>query len=212
MDGLSGVASGMAVISLSLQLVQSINQIRNKIHQIRGAAAEVERLVRLPDLLSTLLDDVRQIMEYQSSRSADAIPMPSMTIFDCLKGCERQIEPLAKMIREYGRYETNLDSRITKLRKNAKIGLKAKDIAGFEGRVQQDFNRLSTALTLNNIRQYVDSFFAYAFLTLPTVLTHVGCMPSIYSCIGRQLLRRGACIPTLASEQLIKQRMYRVLT
>ena len=155
MDGLSGVASGMAVISLSLQLIQSIDAIRTKIQHVKGAPAEVERLARLLGVLGALLDDVRQMLEYQSSCGVDSIPMPSLTIFDCLKGCEAQIEPLMQMVQDYERREKDADSKIARLRTNAKIGFKAKDIAGFEERIQQEVNRLNMALTINNTRQYV---------------------------------------------------------
>jgi hypothetical protein len=156
MDGLSGVASGMAVISLSLQLIQSIDMIRTKIRLVKGASAEVERLARILGSLGALLDDVHQIMEYQSSSGVETIPVPSMTIFDCLKGCEGQIEPLIQMIKEYSRQETGLGTKCARLRRDDKIGFKAKDVAGIEDRIQQEIDRLNMALTINNTRQYVE--------------------------------------------------------
>jgi hypothetical protein len=192
MDGLSGVASGIAVISLSLQLVQSIDQIKTKIRHVRGAPAEVGRLTRVLDLLRALLDDVRQMMEYQTSRVGDAIPMPSMTIFDCLKGCEEQIEPLVQIVRDYEQRETDSASKLAKLRRNVKVGFRASDITGFEDRIQREVNRLNMALTLNNTRQYAEIFCA--LFTLSTDLTHIGCMPSIYSCITKQIVPEKTCV------------------
>jgi hypothetical protein len=151
MDGLSGVASGMAVISLSLQLVQSVNTIRTQIRHVKDAPAEVERLSSVLGSLGALLDDVRGMMEVQSSSGVEAVPLPSMTIFDCLKGCEQQIQPLLQIMRGYEQRDAG--SKIATLRKNAKMGFKAKDITDIEDRIQREINRLNMALTINNTRQ-----------------------------------------------------------
>lgn len=157
MDGLSAVGSGIAVISLSIQLVQSIDTIRTAIRRAKSASAEIERLARQLEVLKALLEDVRQMIEYQSSCGIDAMPMPSATIFDCLKGCERGIEPIVKLLSAYGQRAASSDSKTARLRRDMRLGLKTTDIAGFEDRIQQEVTRLNMALTINNTRQYVDA-------------------------------------------------------
>jgi hypothetical protein len=62
MEALSGVASGMAVASLSIQLVQLIGTIKAFIRDVRGAPEELERLAELLDRLNALLEDTRDAM------------------------------------------------------------------------------------------------------------------------------------------------------
>lgn len=61
MEALSGAASGMAVISLSIQLIQSVDKIRTFIRNVKGASAELERLAELLARLAAVLDDVRNL-------------------------------------------------------------------------------------------------------------------------------------------------------
>jgi len=91
MEALSGVASGMAVASLSIQLVQSIGTIKAFIRDVRGAPKELERLAELLDRLNALLEDTRNVMEWQTSLQGQHFPAPSMTIFNCLKSCETSL-------------------------------------------------------------------------------------------------------------------------
>jgi hypothetical protein len=51
MEALSGVASGVAIASLSTQLVQSIGTIKTFIRNVKDAPKELDRLV---DLLGRL--------------------------------------------------------------------------------------------------------------------------------------------------------------
>lgn len=61
MEPLSGVASGMAVVSLSLQLIQSVDKIRTFIGNVKGAAKELERLAGLLCRLAAILEDTRNL-------------------------------------------------------------------------------------------------------------------------------------------------------
>lgn len=133
MDGLSGVASGMAVVSLSLQLIQSIGTIKNFVRDVKGASKELQRLIELLDRLNALLQDVRDIMERQTSLQGQQFPAPSMTIFSCLKSCEASIQPLYDLIEKYSKVPDG-SSRLLRVKEDIKFGFKTKDIAGIEER------------------------------------------------------------------------------
>ena len=61
MEALSGVASGMAVGSLSIQLIESVSKIRAFIKNVKGAPVELERLEELLARLAAVLQDVRSL-------------------------------------------------------------------------------------------------------------------------------------------------------
>lgn len=61
MEPLSGIASGMAVVSLSLQLIQSVDTIRTFIRNVKEAEKELERLASLLTRLAAILEDTRNL-------------------------------------------------------------------------------------------------------------------------------------------------------
>jgi heme exporter protein D len=65
MEALSGAASGIAVVSLAIQLLQSVRTMKTFIRDIEGVSKELEHLADLLDRLGALLDDVRNTMERQ---------------------------------------------------------------------------------------------------------------------------------------------------
>jgi hypothetical protein len=76
MDGLSGTASGIAVVSLTFQIVESISKLRNFFESIKTAPKDIARIVEnlqqlssvlsttqaMPsDLVSTCMDKIRSL-------------------------------------------------------------------------------------------------------------------------------------------------------
>jgi hypothetical protein len=150
MEALSGVASGMAVTSLSIQLVQSIGTIKAFIRGVRGASKELERLAELLDRLNALLGDVRDIMERQMVLQDQHFPPPSMMIYNSLKSCEISLQSLHNVVKKYTVAHGRNASGLKRLKGDIKFGFKTKDIADFEARIQRDIDYLHAALGLNN--------------------------------------------------------------
>jgi hypothetical protein len=150
MEALSGVASGMAVASLAIQLVQSVRTVKTFIRDVKGASKELERLVELLDRLGALLDDVRNLMERQISLQGQHFPAPSMTIFNCLKSCEASLESLHSIIEKYMKSQSGNVSAMSKLKDDIKFGFKKKDIVDFEVRIQREIEYLQASLNLNS--------------------------------------------------------------
>jgi hypothetical protein len=152
MEALSGAASGIAVVSLSIQLLQSVGTIKSFIQDVKGASKELERVVALLDRLNALLEDVRDVMERQTLLQGQHFPAPSQTVFDALKSCEGVLESLQSIV---GKYQKSLNynaSAMMKLKSDIKFSFKAKDIAGFEIKIQWEIDTLHTALGLNSTR------------------------------------------------------------
>ncbi|KAH8732309.1 hypothetical protein GQ44DRAFT_177105 [Phaeosphaeriaceae sp. PMI808] len=150
MEALSGVASGMAVASLSIQLIESIGTIKTFIGDVKGASKELERLSELLDQLGALLGDVKDVMERQTSLQGHHFPAPSVTIFNCLKNCESSLQLLNGTVEKYKGAQSGNTSAIVRLKSDIEFGFKMKDIAGFEVRIERDINYLQTALATNS--------------------------------------------------------------
>jgi len=134
MDPLSGVASVFAVASLALQLIQTVDTVKTFVKDVKGASKELERLAELLDRLGALLQDVRELMERQTS--LEHFPVPSNTIFACLKSCETSLGLLEDVVKKYGKVRGSNPSAVKRWKDDLKLAFEAKDIATFELRIQ----------------------------------------------------------------------------
>jgi hypothetical protein len=149
MEALSGAASGIAVVSLTIQLIQSVALIREFIKDVKGASKELQRLVGKLELLNALLEDVQKALEQQSSLQGMHFPAPSMAIFKCLQDCEESIHPLVDVVKKLSLPQPQSSSSTARLKSEIKLGLKTKEITTFETRIQHDINLLTTSLSVN---------------------------------------------------------------
>lgn len=149
MEALSGVASGIAVVSLAIQLVDCVGRIKTLIRNVKDAQKELERLVDLLERLQALLEDVRALMERQISLEAQHFPTPSATIFRCLKSCEKTLEPLQAIIDEHMPSKSKASTSMNRLKSGLRIGFKTKDIQDFEMRIEREINFLHASLGAN---------------------------------------------------------------
>jgi hypothetical protein len=150
MEALSGVASGIAVVSLALQLIQSIVAIRAFVRDVKDAPKELERLVDKLEQLEALLEEARKILEQQLSLQGLPFPAPSLAIFTCLHGCEKSLQPLVDIVQRFTTpSKSQMGLTAAKFRNEIKLGMKTKEIATLETRIQQDIDLLSTTLVMN---------------------------------------------------------------
>ncbi|CAN9176259.1 unnamed protein product [Alternaria alternata] len=149
MEALSGAASGIAVVSLTIQLIQSVALIREFIKDVKGASKELHRLVGKLELLNALLENVQNVLEQQSSLSGMHFPAPSVAIFKCLQGCEDSIQPLVDIVKKLSLPQSQSSSSTARLKSEIKLGLKTKEITTLETRIQHDIDLLDTSLSVN---------------------------------------------------------------
>jgi hypothetical protein len=149
MEALSGAASGIAVVSLTIQLIQSVALIREFIKDVKSASKELHRLVGKLELLNALLEDAHKVLEQQSSLSGMHFPAPSMAIFKCLQDCERSIQPLVDVVKKLSLPQSQSSSSTARLKSEIKLGLKTKEITTLETRIQHDIDLLDTSLSVN---------------------------------------------------------------
>ena len=63
MDGLSAAASGIAVASLAIQLVDSVREIRRFFRTLKDAPEELHRLLDLLEHMELMLDKIGKLVE-----------------------------------------------------------------------------------------------------------------------------------------------------
>jgi hypothetical protein len=146
MDPLSGAASVIAVASLALQLLQSVDTVKAFVRDIQSVSKELARLAELLTRLAALLQDVRDVMERQTS--LHYFPQPSNTIFACLKSCEESLGLLKDVVKRYDKGQSKT-SAFRKFQDDFKLVFKMKDIAIFETRIQREIDGLHAALGMN---------------------------------------------------------------
>jgi uncharacterized protein YoxC len=143
---MDGADSIIAIISLAIQLIQSVDTVRTFVRDVKGASKELERLVELLDRLSALLQDVRRVIEQQTS--LPQFPLPLNGIFVCLKSCETSLGMLNDFVEKHRKNATSA-SAVTRLKDDIKLGLKSKEINAFELRIQRDIDNLHASLGTN---------------------------------------------------------------
>jgi hypothetical protein len=148
-EALSGVASGVAVASLSIQLIQSVGTIKTFVRNVKDATKELERLSELLGRLGALLEELRDVMERQSSLERHHFLAPSMTIFMGLQSCEKTLQPLSDIVEKLSPSTLRFDPAVTSLKSGFKASFKAKDIAEFEMRMERDITNLHATLGTN---------------------------------------------------------------
>ena len=150
MDGLSAVASGMAVVSLTIQIIDSINTVKSFVRNVKGAAQELKRLIDLLERLETLLSDTRNLMEQQSTLQAQHFPAPPTTIYKCLQSTEKTIQPLVDTVEKLQKSKAHAGSSMARFKNDLILGFKAKDIACLETRIEQEVSYLHAVLEMNS--------------------------------------------------------------
>lgn len=141
---------GLAIASLSIQLIDSISAIKTFIQNVKDAPKESQRIVDLLERLGDLIEGVRDMTEQQTMLRGHQLPAPSPIIFRCLKSCETTLQPLQDLADKYQRSQAQKSSPITKLKGDLKLAWKAKDIVAMETRIQQEIQYLTSTLVLNS--------------------------------------------------------------
>jgi hypothetical protein len=149
MEALSGVASGIAVALLTLQLIQSVCVIKAFVYNLKDAAKELERLVTFLGRLEALLEAVRKNMGQQLLLQDQHFPTPSMTIFESLETCKNSLQPLLDISEKFRKPHSQFGSKVAIFKSELRLGLKAKEIDSFEMHIQQEITHLQANLMLN---------------------------------------------------------------
>lgn len=88
MDGLSAAASGIAVVSLAIQVADSVQKLHGFLKSIRDAPDEVYRLSSMLIQLKGIVDEVKAIAEKQEKLRHAPYCDWAMRSHDCRRGIQ----------------------------------------------------------------------------------------------------------------------------
>jgi len=146
MDPLSTAASGIAVISLTIQLAGSVREIHRFLRSINEAPNELKRLIDLLEQLDLILDGIGALQSKQKDQ--DGVPNMHAAVIRALQKCQSRLELLAGVV-DKAKNGLNKSSKVSRTWASLKLTLKKRDMDEFESRLEQAMINLQTAIMMN---------------------------------------------------------------
>lgn len=143
MDGVSGV---FAVVSLAIQLVDSVQEVRSFLKDIRNAPNELVRLDETLDQLHSNLKYVRNLLEQQFITSR--LPGTPTFILHGLQECEKRLEPIKRLVDD-AKVSSNQQRRVYRAWALTKLAFKKEDLQQLERQLCDAKSDLHLAVTGN---------------------------------------------------------------
>lgn len=148
MDGLSAAGSGMAVISMAVQLVSSINDIRKFLGRVSDAPKELNRLIDVLEQLELILQHIGTMIEKQRGHSLRGEIDVSPSVLRAIKACENRVQILEEVV-ETAKRTSFSANKSTRTLGAFKLACKKKEIEEFESQVLNTISILHLAMTTN---------------------------------------------------------------
>ena len=147
MDGLSGAASAIAIVSLAVQLVHTVEEIGKFLKNVQGAPKEVLRLLETLEQLQGTLDNVRQLIDHQFL----VLRLPGSPVFmnKAMENCEKQIKALETVVWKAKR-SLGHQHMLRRKWSSMKIVAKKQDIEHIQCRLRDAKMDLQFALSSNS--------------------------------------------------------------
>lgn len=154
MEGISGAASCIAVVSLAIQLITATRDIRSFFNEIVGAPSEIQRLALELSRLANILRDIQVVIEMQQLQ--DGAPCPPPSLLTALEACRDQLSMIHAITSSAERRWIG-SGKICKHWKSFKIAFKMKDIERFQQHLHQTMHALTTSIAMNlMVLKFVD--------------------------------------------------------
>ncbi|KAF4611370.1 hypothetical protein G7Y89_g15643 [Cudoniella acicularis] len=167
MDPLSGVASVFAVVSLAIQLVDSIREIKGFLHKVTDAPKELEKLVSLLDQLELIVNNVRELLVAQQQLGNGLNASICANVENALKNCEANVARFHRVIQP-AKIAFTSGSRAKRSLASLKQAWKKKDFEEFEDQLRGSLNILNFTMTMS-----IASSNHMIFSSVATIASHV---------------------------------------
>ena len=148
MDGLSGAASLIAVVSFAVQLGESIYKLSKLLKSIQNAPTEVQVLANDLDRLRQILAEVALVAEMQ--RGQESAPAPSTVLFAALDECQLRFQSLEAYASRFA--FTVQRKGFRKALAPLKIPIEKDALQKLHGEMRQSVDHLGTLLVLNTTK------------------------------------------------------------
>lgn len=146
MDGLSAAASGIAVVSLAIQLVDSVREIQRFLRSIADAPEELNRLIDLLEQLELILDSIAKLVENQRVQHGDLDIDVSPSILKAVQTCQKTLNQLDTLIAKAKTSSTSKNPA-TKYLGRFRLACKKEDIEQFETQLHRAVSNLNMVMT-----------------------------------------------------------------
>lgn len=147
MDGLSAAASGIAVVSLAIQLVDSVREMRRFLRSISEASEELKRLIDLLEQLEMILEQVGMLVQRQHENTRLEADGVIASVSRAIKTCESKLAKLEEIVE--ATKNTSATSRAAKMLGSIRLACKKKDIREMEQQVHEAVSLLSVTMMAN---------------------------------------------------------------
>lgn len=144
---MDGVASAFAVISLAVQLVDTVQEIRDFLRSVQNAPNELIKLVETLEQLHGTLNQVKHLLKQQYS----ILRLPGSPVFmeNALQNCSRKISTLEKVVNE-AKNTLARQSRVKRTLAVMKLVSKKEDLQKMQSQLLHAEMRLQTAMLSNS--------------------------------------------------------------
>jgi heme exporter protein D len=147
MDGLSGAASVIGVVSLTIQLVETVKQARELFNDARDASSEVQRLHAALLNIQTMLETMQEALRLQEGRLLPCSFISSVRT--ALESCKHTLAPLESFLQESTNRIHDKSRRWQYTTAKLRVAVKKKDVTQMESKLQMAMMVLQTAMICN---------------------------------------------------------------
>ncbi|PMD20159.1 hypothetical protein NA56DRAFT_186417 [Hyaloscypha hepaticicola] len=148
MDGLSAAASGIAVVSLALQLVSSVRDIRRFLHSMSEAPEELKRLMDLLEQLEFVLEQVGLLAKRERGNTRLEGTSMMASVLRAITTCQKKLELLEGVVKATKDVKAS-SNRATRALGSFKLVCKKTDIRWIEQQLNEAVNLLSLTMMAN---------------------------------------------------------------
>jgi hypothetical protein len=148
MEGLGVAASGIAVVSLAVQLVGSIRDIRRFLGQVSGAPRELKRLINLLEQLELILQNIGMVVENQRKHNGTGDVDVSSSVLRAIEACESRVATVQEVVDSAKRSSIS-SNRTTRALGSFKLACKKREIEDFESQLLNAISLLNLVMTTN---------------------------------------------------------------
>jgi hypothetical protein len=148
MDGLSAGASIIAVVSLAVQLLDTVREVRSFLRNVSDAPKELTRLIGLFDQLELIVENISLLMKRQRQYNGDMDDMICASVHKALRTCETKLAILDEMVKK-AMTASEGKHKAARSFGSFRLACKKKDIEEFETQLRHAVTILDLTMTMN---------------------------------------------------------------
>jgi cell fate (sporulation/competence/biofilm development) regulator YlbF (YheA/YmcA/DUF963 family) len=149
-DGLSAAASGIAVVSVAIQLIESVSSIKRFFRNLKDAPKELQRLLDLLDQFQELLENVKAVLDEERNSDAGVSNYPILT--RAVQNCRNQVQMLEDFVSDINgsKKSSKMSSKWSSFRLNAM----RHEILELENRILNALHLLNSGIAVTLMRTW----------------------------------------------------------